>query len=240
MPRPLPHFVSAMPGLLALAISLPLLALTAPTLDAQGTGAANQSVRPGPDAAAKAAARRRSFEQDEKRLEEYGSGQEVPEPDPQQTLFVSPALVGMLPGERQSFTVFDIDGHNLTPKARWTLSNPNVATLAPDGAPEIIARAPGTVTLIARVGGGEAESELKVYGGNSLPVGAIRWQAPKIPGYRTQRTVQAVPTANGPALYTTDTNGEGETLIRAFLSDGRQLWMGKLSGSVTSPNKGVP
>ncbi|MGO9641986.1 MAG: hypothetical protein ACLP1Y_11855 [Candidatus Acidiferrales bacterium] len=209
----------------ALALCLPLISAEPPSLDAQSASTSTQSATPDTDAAARAAARKRKFEQDEKRLEEGGNDLEAPAPDPQQTLFVSPAIVAMLNGEEHSFMVFDIEGHDLTAKAKWSLSNSNIADLATDGVPTVKAKAFGTVTLRARVGTEEGTSELKVYEGSSLPMGTVRWQAPKIPGFSTQKMTPAVPTANGPDIYVTETNAAGQVLLRAFLADGRQLWM---------------
>jgi len=223
--RPFQIPVSAPRGLAVVALCLPLLALNSPSLGAQSTGSPAQSAGPDSDATAKAAARKKAFEQEAKRLEEEGSSQQASEPDPQQTLFVSPAIVAMLAGRVQSFTVFDIDGHNLTSKAEWSLSNSYVADLASSDEPTVTAKAPGTVTLRARVGMEESFSELKVYEGTSFPMGTILWQAPKIPGFSAKKMTQAVPTANGPDLYTVETNDAGDTLVRAFLADGRQLWM---------------
>jgi hypothetical protein len=84
----------------------------------------------------------------------------------------------------------------------WSLSNSYVADLAPDAMPTITAKDHGTVTLRARVGSRESECEVKVYEGSSLPIGAIRWQAPKIPNFTAKRIVQAVPTTSAPGPAT--------------------------------------
>jgi plastocyanin len=202
----LKHLANRAPGLrefLVLGLCLPFSAAFVFGTQAQSTTSSVQtSTAADPDAAARAAARKKRFLEQEKALEENGSTHDAAEPDPQQTLFVSPALVGMVVGETQRFTVFDIEGHNLTSQAEWSLSNSYIADLAPDGTPTITAKEHGTVTVRARVGSRESRCEVKVYEGSSLPIGAIRWQAPKIPNFSAIKIVQAVPTTISPATST--------------------------------------
>jgi len=51
------------------------------------------------------------------------------------------------------------------------------------------------VTLRASVDGETSEAQIKVYR-DKIPMGAVLWQAPKIPGYTTKHIVQAVPTTD--------------------------------------------
>lgn len=174
------------------------------------------------------AARRKAFEEERARLENGDSTNDSAPADPAATLFVSPAKVGMLIGDRQAFTVFDIEGKNRTSEVEWSLTNSYVADLDSGAPPALTAKDHGTVTLRARIGGESAESVITVYAGDSLKVGTVRWSAPAIPGYKTSKIVSAVPSANGPDVYTVDTNAAGHAIIRAFFSDGRQLWMKKM------------
>lgn len=205
--------------ILAIAFSVSLVGIMpAPSLA--------QNSSDGSDAAK--AARRQAFEEERARLENGdGSNDSVPA-DPAATLFVSPAKVGMLLGDRQAFTVFDIDGKNRTSEVEWSLTNSYVADLDNGAPPAVTAKDHGTVTLRARLGGESAESVITVYAGDSLKIGTVRWSAPPIPGYKTSKIVNAVPSANGPDIYTLDTNDSGHAIIRAFFSDGRQLWMKKM------------
>lgn len=67
----------------------------------------------------------------------------------------------------------------------------------------------------------------------NLPVSS----EPPIPGYKTQQTIQAVAVSkNAPALFTVEANDSGETIVRAFTADGRQLWLTHQAGS-TVPGK---
>ena len=142
----------------------------------------------------------------------------------------------MLVRGQQSFTLFDIAGHNLTSKAIWSLSNSDVADLLDGPVPTIVAKEDGTVTLRADVGGETSEAQIKVYQ-DRIPMGAVLWKEPKIPGYTAKQMVQAVPTTNGPDIYSVEKNADGSTLIRAVHSDGRQMWMRKLGGPPPAQNQ---
>jgi hypothetical protein len=236
MPRPISSPGCVQRGFLALAILLVPLAAVASHQGTQSTPPSTQNNTSDSDAAAKAAARKKKFQEDARRLEENGNNLQPPPASPDQTLFVSPGAVAMLPGDEHSFTLFDIDGHNLTSQAEWSVSNSSVADLAPRGMPTIKAKSPGTVTVRARVGSSESEAEVKVYEGKSLPAGTITWSVPSLPGYTSKNMSQAMPSANGPDLYTTETNAAGDMLIRAFYSDGRQMWMSKMAPHSAPPS----
>ena len=185
------------------------------------------------DAAAKSLARKQRFEELKKRLEAGETNPSESTTGPSQTLFVSPAQVGMLVNDEQAFSVFDIEGRDWTAKAEWSLSNSYVANLSPGAVPFIRAKDYGTVTVRARIGSQDAVAEVRVYSGNKLIPGTIRWSAPKIPGYHTTKLSQAPPTANGPDVYLADESDDGKTtLIRALFSDGRQKWMNRIEGKV--------
>jgi hypothetical protein len=159
----------------------------------------SESASPSQTAAAQAAARKKRFEEDKKRLENRDGSRNdsssTGASDQQPTLFVSPAIVGMLVNEHQQFTLFDVAGHNLTSKAHWSLGDSSVAELVEGGGPAIVAKQEGTVTLRASIGREYSEAQIKVYPGDKLPIGTIRWAAPKMPGYTTKQIIQAVPSS---------------------------------------------
>ena len=227
------------PGLITVALVFAVV-LALPGIAAQDPQSAPQPAATTPantDAAAKAAERRKHFEEEKRRLEDSavsqpkGIGAEVPAADPDQTLFVSPAVVNMLVGESHSFSAFELNGKTITPSVEWTLDNPEIAELHPEGDPTVISKAPGKATLRARIGSRTAEAVITVHDLQKLPTGTILWSSPQIPGFKTKQIVQAVPTATGPDMYTIEQNEKGEQLIRALFGDGRQLWMRKMPDS---------
>lgn len=197
-----------------------------PTLQAaQSAGGSTAS-----DEAAKTAERKRRFEEQRKRLEEEKPSSPIgteTEVSADQTLFVSPSVTNMLVGDIREFCVFDIDGKILTREAEWTIDDSGIVTLNDKGQPTIITKQPGKAILRARVGSQSAEASITVLDGDKMPNGTIKWSVPNYPGYKSQKIVQAVPTARGPDLYTVEENGEGKSLVRAWTSEGIFLWIRK-------------
>jgi hypothetical protein len=194
------------------------------------------SQKPAPeqtDAAAKALARKQRFEELKRRLEEEGSNPSAGAKDSSQTLFISPAQVGMLVNDEQGFSVFDIQGDDMTAKAEWSLSNSYVADLIQGPIPRIRAKDHGTVTVRARIGSQDAKAEVEVFSGDKLRPGTVRWKAPAIPGYHSKQYAQAPPTVGGPDIYVIEESEDGKTtLVRALFIDGRQKWMRRTEGKV--------
>jgi hypothetical protein len=187
-------------------------------------------------AAAARAERVRKAQAFAKQLEDGASPnqvQDAPLTDPNQTLFISPAKVHMLVGEVQPFNAFDIDGRDLSTAVQWSLDDAKIAYPTSGASTEITAKAPGTVKMRAKIGGRTAEADITVVPGIKLPQGSKRWEAPAIPGYHSTQIVPAVPSASGIDVYEVEENaGGGSSLIRAFNSDGRQVWMKVVTGKI--------
>jgi hypothetical protein len=180
---------------------------TATSSTSEAPSNAAQPATPAPsDAAAKAAERKKRFEEAEKRLEasesaQSGASTTTPsddKPGSPDDLSISPVLVNMLIGQPQSFSLFDAAGHNLTSKAEWSLSNSSVAELQNSATPTIVSKEAGTVTVHARVGMRSTDAKVTVHSGSSLPIGTVMWQAPPVKGFTPKQIIQAVPTS-GPA-----------------------------------------
>jgi hypothetical protein len=200
-----------------MAICLPPMVVIALNLRAQSTSASSQSNASSSgnstssssstnssgagnstdSAAAKAAARKKAFEADLKGLEDGGSFHH--EGSGPQTLFVSPAVVNMIRGQRADFGAFDNKGHDVSAQAEWSLSNSYVATLVTGkGKPYLIAKTPGEVTVRARIDENESSCDVTVYDGTALPAGTPAYIAAKIPGFKAEQAVRAAPPARAP------------------------------------------
>jgi hypothetical protein len=94
-----------------------------------------------------------------------------------------------------------------------------------------MANAVGQVTLTVTVAGMNTQTTVTVLSGTTLPVGTVLWSAPPVSGFSTQQIVQAVPTSEGPDLYSIDTDSNGDTLVRSFKSTGEQMWQTQISAS---------
>lgn len=187
-------------GLLILASIISLGSAPSVEAQAQAPNVSNSSTPSAtPYAAAKAAERKKRFEEEEKRLENAESAQTEPKSEPGRAsnddLSISPLSVNMLVHETQGFSLFDSAGHNLTSKAQWTLSDSYVADLTTNGVPTISTKDVGTLTVSARVGSRTAQASVTVHRGATLPIGTIRWQRPKVRNFKATQIVIAVPSS---------------------------------------------
>jgi IPT/TIG domain len=143
------------------------------------------------------------------------------------SLTVTPGPANMLVNQTQAFTAVDDQGMK-RPDATWTVSDSTIANIVTGSPNTLMADAAGQVTLTATVSGVSGQTTVTVLPGTSLPIGTVLWSATPS-GCAAQQTVQAAPTADGPDLYSVETCPDGSTLIRAFTSDGEQLWQTPLS-----------
>jgi hypothetical protein len=139
------------------------------------------------------------------------------------SLQVSPGPVTMAVGTVQPFVAIDQTGAR-RPDASWSVSDSTIATLATDGSGTLTGIAAGEVTLTATVQGVLAQTQVTVLGISSLASGTVLWTAPPISGYTAQQVIQAVPTLNGPDLYSVESDPSANLLLRAFSVSGSQLW----------------
>lgn len=139
------------------------------------------------------------------------------------SLQITPGPVTMIIGSNQTFAAIDQTGTR-RPDATWSVSDTTIATLATDGSGTLTGVAAGQVTLTGAIGSVSAQTQVTVLAASSLTVGTPLWTAPAVSGFTAQKIVQAAPTANGPDLYSVETDSSGDLLIRAFKSDGSQLW----------------
>jgi hypothetical protein len=151
---------------------------------------------------------------------------------------VTPPNANMLVGGAQSFTAVDDQGVR-RPDATWTVSDSTIASFVSGSANTLMANAVGQVTLTATVGGVSAETTVTILSGTSLPVGTVLWSATPVAGYTPRQIVQAVPTADGPDLYSIEGDSNGDTVVRAFKSTGEQMWQSQVGGAPARFGQGV-
>ena len=148
------------------------------------------------DAAARAAERKKRFDEAKQRLEADGRAQTPPCTEGKPTLYISPTEASMLVGETRTFSLFDTDGHKLTAAAEWEVGSSYLAGIKPGPEPMITAKNEGTFTVTARVDTRMAEAKVKVYPGKVLPIGTVIWKAAPVPCGKNSgisKSVQAVP-----------------------------------------------
>jgi hypothetical protein len=139
------------------------------------------------------------------------------------SLQIAPVGVNLLVGATQQFTAVDELGRP-RPDVAWSVSDSSIATVSTDNPPVLTGVASGQVTLSASVGAISAQTQVTILGGSSVPAGTVVWSVPPVAGFTSQQIVQAVPSANGPDLYSAETDSNNNLLIRAFSADGRQIW----------------
>lgn len=149
---------------------------------------------------------------------------------------VTPPNVNMLVGTTQSFTAVDDQGTR-RPDATWTVSDSTIASFVVGSPNVLLANAVGQVTLTASVGGVNAQTTVTVISGTSLSAGSVLWSSPSVSGFSAKQIVQAVPTADGPDLYSIETDSNNR-LVRAFKGTGEQIWQSSLASS-EYPSVGV-
>jgi hypothetical protein len=137
------------------------------------------------DATAKAAAeRKKRFEAEKNRLEAadpkpQSLASDDPEADCQASandLSLSPALVNMLVGQTQRFSLFDLGGHKLTSQAEWSVSDTSIADIAIEGGvPVLTSKQTGTLHVRARIDARSTESTVNDINPEDMKPGPLRW-----------------------------------------------------------------
>ncbi len=155
-------------------------------------------------------------------------GNAGPAQDPP-ALIISPSKATMLVGDTRTFRAVGKDGRMRHP-VRWSVAPENAVTLTTQGDEATLeAREPSsTVVLSGYSAGDSAEARLEIRSGK-LATGSQIWSVDSIPGCKTGKITQAVPSASGPDLYVQEDCPHG-TVIRALTADGRELWRTGVGG----------
>ncbi|HKI26577.1 MAG TPA: hypothetical protein VKA07_09640 [Candidatus Sulfotelmatobacter sp.] len=146
-------------------------------------------------------------------------------------LTISPGKATMLVGETRTFRAVGRDGR-IRHGVRWGISPQQAVTLTLDGDEAVVQakQASSNVTLTAYADGDSADATVEIRSESTLPVGSQIWSVPPIPGCKSEKLIQAVPSANGPDLYDQEQCPRG-TVIRALTADGRELWRRQITGA---------
>ena len=155
-------------------------------------------------------------------------------------LLVVPSKATLVIGETRTFRAVGKDGriqHNV----HWSVSPDHAAKLTTNGDEATISAVePSTgIMLTAQAGGDSSEASIEILSASKLPTGTVIWSVSPLPGCKSEKLTQAVPSANGPDLYSQETCPQG-TVIRAMTADGREIWrrgLGDAAGSFPSSFK---
>lgn len=154
-------------------------------------------------------------------------------------LSVVPSKATMLVGETHTFRSVGKDGR-LRHNVRWSMFPEHAAKLTVDGDEATIqAEKPSsTVVLTAYAEGDSSEASIEIRSGNSLPMGTTNWSLSNLPGCKSIKMTQAVPSANGPDIYVEESCPDGQ-YVRAITADGRELWRRRLGGPLAPIAPGI-
>ena len=162
----------------------------------------SSTVSTSPDGTAKAAERKRRFEEEKKRLEGDGPRPQASSQSAAQggncqaspdDLMLSPNFVNMLVGETQRFSLFDFAGHKLAPQADWSVSDSSIADLAVEGGvPVLTSKRTGTIHVTARVAARSVEATINVITPQDMKPGTVQWSSPTTPCAKPVGVVPAV------------------------------------------------
>jgi hypothetical protein len=155
-------------------------------------------------------------------------------------LLVVPSKATLVVGETRTFRAVGKDGrtqHNV----HWNVSPEHAAKLTTNADEATInAVEPSTaMTLTAQADGDSSEANIEILSASKLPTGTVIWSVSPLPGCKSEKIIQAVPSANGPDLYSQETCPQG-TVIRALTADGREIWrrgLGDAAASFPSSSK---
>ncbi len=142
---------------------------------------------------------------------------------------ITPNTTTMLIGEWRSFRMVDQNGQ-AQHKVTWTISDAEAFQSSQGDELQLTPKRAGDFRVTARTDFAVAEAAVKVIEGSTLPVGTVKWSSGKMAGCKSTRILQAVPRANGPAIYEQSRCEDGE-YVAAYTSAGIQLWRRKLSDS---------
>ncbi len=153
-------------------------------------------------------------------------------------LSVVPTKATMLVGETRTFRAVGKDGR-LRHSVRWGVSPEHAAklTVAGDEATIQAVEPSPTVVLSAYAEGDSSEASIEIRSGRSLATGTVMWSVSALPGCKSTKMSQAVPSANGPDIYDEESCPDG-AYVRALTADGRELWRRKLGGSLAPMSPG--
>ena len=155
------------------------------------------------------------------------------------TLLVVPSKAVMLVGDTRTFRAVGKDGRKQQNVA-WSVSPESAAilTTADDEATLRATESSATVVLTAHAGGDSAEASIEIRSGTAMAAGTAIWSVTNLPGCKSGKMTQAVPTANGPDLYVEEACPDG-TYVRAMTADGREIWarrLGDIVATLSRPN----
>ena len=136
---------------------------------------------------------------------------------------ISPEKINIQMGEDRALQLLDDSAQELH-GAQWAVDNPDLADIAEtDGLMVLHAKAVGTVHVSALLNGEMRFREIKIWSAvRPIPLGTTNWGLHPIG--REIGDLPAVPTPDGPFVFSLEQTAGGNTYLRADRNDGIQVW----------------
>lgn len=136
---------------------------------------------------------------------------------------ISPEKINIQLGQDRVLQALDDNAQELK-GGSWTVDNPDLGAIRnEDGRVVLHPKAIGTVTVTATIGEETRTRQIKIWSAlRPLPLGTTMWSLHPIG--REIGDLPAVPTPDGPMVYSLEQTAEGKTYLRADASEGVQVW----------------
>ena len=135
---------------------------------------------------------------------------------------ISPENINIQEGEDRTLQLLDDSARELH-GAKWSTDNTTLATIREENNRAVVhADAPGTVTIRAVLHGEKRLRQIKIWALDKRPLGTTGWGTHPIG--REINDISAVPTPDGPHVFSLEQTANGSTYLRAVAEDGIQVW----------------
>ncbi len=137
---------------------------------------------------------------------------------------IEPEKINIQVGDDRPLQLLDDSLQELN-DATWSVDNPELATIQEEGGRQVLHAAKvGTVVVSAFWHGETRTRQIKIWSPVApLPIGTNRWSTHDFGG-RDIGDIPAVPTEDGPNMYSVDELPNGSIYVRAILENGIQAW----------------
>ncbi len=137
---------------------------------------------------------------------------------------VEPEKINIQVGDDRALQLLDDSAQELN-DATWSIDNPDLATIEDqDGHKVLHAIEVGTVVVSAVWHGETRTRQIRIWSSvRPLPTGTNKWSTHDYRG-RNIGDIPAVPTEDGPNMYSVEEFPSGSTYVRAIREDGIQVW----------------
>jgi hypothetical protein len=108
--------------------------------------------------------------------------------------------------------------------AKWAIDDPNLAEIREVAGRAVVhPKATGTIRVSATLGGEIRYREIEIWPADQpMQLGTTTWETHGLG--RDLGDIPAVPTGDGPNMYSLEQNPNGDTYLRALRDDGIQIW----------------